>query len=249
MIKRLFFDIEVSPNIGFFWSPGYNITLDYNNIIEERAIICVCYKWEGESKVHALTWNKKHDDKELLKKLVDVMLKADQIVAHNGDKFDQAWIRTRCLYHGIPIPHNFCSFDTLKAARSKFRFNSNRLDYIGRFLGQGKKTETGGFDLWKEITLNNSKKALSKMVEYCKNDVILLESIFKKLNPYVKSNVHVSGDKEKCPECNGSRVHSQGIRITASGVKQARKRCYDCGKWYHVTIKKDEKDGKVLSRE
>lgn len=241
-IKRLFFDIEVSPNIGFFWNPGYNITVDYNNIIKERAIICACYKWEGDSKVYSLVWNSKQNDKELLKKLVDVMLKADQIVAHNGDKFDQAWIRTRCLYHGISIPPVISSFDTLKAARSKFRFNSNRLDYIGKFLGQGQKSETGGFDLWKEITLNNSKKALSKMVEYCKNDVVLLESIFQKMNPYVKSNIHVSGDKEKCPECNSHKVYSQGIRITAAGVKQARKRCNDCGKWYHTIIKKDEKD-------
>lgn len=242
MIKRLFFDIEVSPNIGFFWNPGYNITLDYNNIIHERAIICACYKWENESKVYSLTWDKSKNDKELLKKLSKVMLQADQIVAHNGDKFDQAWIRTRCLYHGVPIPPNFVSVDTLKAARSKFRFNSNRLDYIGKFLGLGKKSETGGFDLWKDITLKNNKKALKKMVEYCKNDVVLLQSIFQKLNPYIKSDIHVSGEKENCPECNSSRVHNQGIRITASGLKQARKRCFDCGKWFQVKVKQDEKN-------
>lgn len=237
MIKRLFFDIEVSPNIGFFWNPGYNITLDYNNIIHERAVICACYKWEHENKVHSLVWDKNKNDKQLLEKMVAVMLQADQIVAHNGDNFDQAWIRTRCLFHGIPIPPAFVSVDTLKEARNRFRFNSNRLDYIGKFLGLGKKTETGGFDLWKKITLKNDKKALKEMVDYCKNDVLLLESIFKKMNPYIKSNLHVSGDKCACPECNSHKVHKQGFRTTATGTKYIRYRCADCGKWYQVNYK------------
>jgi DNA polymerase elongation subunit (family B) len=240
VIKRLFFDIEVSPNIGFFWSPGYNITLDYNNIIHERAVICVCYKWQHESKVHSLTWDKDKNDFSLLERLVEVMLKADQIVAHNGDNFDQAWIRTRCLYHGISVPPKFLSVDTLKEARNKFRFNSNRLDYIGKFLGLGKKTDTGGFDLWKKITLDNNKKALKEMVEYCKNDVLLLESIFLKMNPYVNSNIHVSGKKENCPECNSNRLHRHGIRTTAAGVKYARVKCHDCGKWHQVKIKNEK---------
>lgn len=242
MIKRLFFDIEVSPNIGFFWNPGYNITLDYNNIIKERAIICACYKWENDDYVYSLTWDKSQSDKDLLRKLVDVMLKADQIVAHNGDKFDQAWIRTRCLFHGIPIPPAFVSVDTLKEARSKFRFNSNRLDYISKFLGVGQKSETGGFDLWKNITLNNDKKALKTMVDYCMNDVVILESVFKKMNPYIKSTIHLSGDKHNCPECNSKKVHSQGTRNTASGTKYIRKRCFDCGKWFQILAPKHEKN-------
>lgn len=240
MIKRLFFDIEVSPNIGFFWSPGYNITLDYNNIINERAVICACYKWEHEDKVHALTWDKDKNDFGLLERLVDVMLKADQIVAHNGDNFDQAWIRTRCLFHGISVPPKFVSVDTLKEARARFRFNSNRLDYIAKFLGLGQKSETGGFDLWKKITLQNNKKALREMVEYCKNDVLLLESIFKKMNPYVKSSVHVSGEKDNCPECNGNRLQKHGTRTTAAGIKYVRVRCYNCGKWFQTKLKNEK---------
>jgi DNA polymerase elongation subunit (family B) len=242
MIKRLFFDIEVSPNIGFFWNPGYNLTIDYNNIIHERAVICACYKWEHESKVQSLTWDKDKNDFQLLKKLVDLMLQADQIVAHNGDKFDQAWIRTRCLYHGIAIPPNFVSLDTLKEARYRFRFNSNRLDYIGKFLGLGKKSETGGFDLWKNITLYNNKKSLKQMVDYCKNDVLLLESIFKKMNPYVKTNLHISGENGTCPECNSKKLHKQGTRMTASGTKYTRYQCNDCGKWHQSRIKKNEKN-------
>ena len=45
--KRLFFDIETSPNIGFFWSSGYKINIPFENILKERAIICIAYKYQG----------------------------------------------------------------------------------------------------------------------------------------------------------------------------------------------------------
>ncbi len=53
MRRRLFFDIEVSPNIVFSWRAGYNLNIDPDNIIEERKIICVCWKWEGKDEVHS----------------------------------------------------------------------------------------------------------------------------------------------------------------------------------------------------
>lgn len=240
MRKRLFFDIEVSPNIGFFWQPGYNITVDYNNIIKERAVICACYKWEHKDKVYALAWDENQNDKNLLETLVAVMNEADEIVAHNGDKFDQSWIRTRCIYHGISIPPNYVSIDTLKAARSKFKFNSNRLDYIGKFLGVGAKTETGGFDLWKDITLHNSKKALREMIDYCKNDVVLLQSVFEKMNPYIPVKSKVSNNNDNCPECDSSKVFKQGTRISAGGQLKAKMQCQNCGKWFQKTIKHEK---------
>ena len=68
-IKRLFFDIETSPNIGLFWEAGYRKTISPDNIIKERAIICICYKWEHEEEVHSLTWDKNQNDKKMLEQL------------------------------------------------------------------------------------------------------------------------------------------------------------------------------------
>ena len=99
--RRLFFDIETSPNIGLFWQAGYKQKIDYSNIITERAIICICYKWEDEKEVRFLTWDKKKNDKAMLQKFVHVANTADELVGHNGDKFDLAWIRTRCLFHSL----------------------------------------------------------------------------------------------------------------------------------------------------
>jgi len=88
MRKRLFFDIETSFNIGIFWRSGYNLTIQPDDIIKERAIICVSWKWEGKDEVHNLTWDKNQCDKKLLKDFVKILNQADEIVAHNGDRFD-----------------------------------------------------------------------------------------------------------------------------------------------------------------
>ena len=168
--KRLFFDIETSPNIGMFWTAGYKLNIGHDNIIKERAIICICYKWEGDEKIYSLTWDNDQNDKKMLEKFVLIANEADELVGHNGDKYDLAWIKTRCLFHGIPMFPKYTTIDTLKQARAHFRFNSNKLDYIGKFLGLGEKIHTG-FDLWKNIVLNKDKQALEDMVTYCKGDV------------------------------------------------------------------------------
>lgn len=180
--KRLFFDIETSPNIVFSWRIGHKINISHDNIIDERAIICVSYKWEGESKVHSLKWNK-GDDKELLEHFSKIIDSADEIVTQNGDRFDIKWLRARCIYHGIPISPKFNSIDTLKMAKAGFNFNSNRLDYMGSFLGVGEKLKTG-YDLWKRVILDDDKEAMKEMVEYCEEDVRLLERVYDKLQPY-----------------------------------------------------------------
>ena len=181
--KLLYFDLEVSPNIGLFWKSGYDLKITHDDIIQERAIICVCWKWEGEDKVHSLAWNK-GNDKELCLKFSKIIDSADIVCTQNGDRFDIKWLRTRCLYHGIPISPKFNSIDTLKLARNSFYFNSNKLDYLGKFTGVGGKIETG-YSLWKDILLKNCKTSLTKMIDYCKVDVIRLEQVHQKLKPYV----------------------------------------------------------------
>lgn len=235
--KRLFFDIETSPNIGFFWQSGYKLNIPYQNIIKERAIICICYKWEGDDKVYSLNWDGKQDDKVLLQKFIEVANEAQEIVGHNGDKFDLPWVRTRCLLHDIPMFPSYNTIDTLKQARSKFRFNSNCLDYIAHYLGIGGKTATG-FSLWKEITLNNDREALKVMVEYCKNDVILLEQIYNHLANHFPHKTHygaLNGNKYSCPECGSTELIFSKKRYSATGIEKIQMQCKDCHKYHTVS--------------
>ena len=238
--KRLYFDIEVSANIGLFWQSGYKISIGTENIIKERAVICICYKWEESKDVYYLHWDKKQCDKKMLQEFIEVANEADELVGHNGDKFDLAWIRTRCLFHNIEMFPNYVTIDTLKVARSKFKFNSNRLDYIGKFLGLGQKIHTN-FDLWKDIMLNNDKKALEDMIDYCIQDVILLEKVHKALNNHIPSKTHYGvafgGDRGSCPECGSDELIKYNRRIMASGLVKIQYKCKTCGKFHSKTDK------------
>lgn len=238
-LKRLFWDIETSPNIMFSWRCGSKIYLDPGNIIQERAIICICYKWEDGKRVNALTWDD-GDDREMVSKFTQVVEQADELVAHNGDRFDLRWFNGRNLIHGLdPVP-SAKTVDTLKIARKHFYLNSNRLDYLGKLLlGEGKIG--ANFSLWRRIVLENDNRAMTEMVRYCKKDVLLLERIWERLRDYEAPKTHAgvlltgsSRDRWMCPHCASSRVKKSKTCVTAKGSTQHQMQCKDCGGYYSI---------------
>jgi hypothetical protein len=208
----------------------------------ESAIICICWKWEGEKKVYSLQWDK-GNDKEMVRNFLEVANEADEMVAHNGDQFDLKWFNTRCALYGFNFPEAK-TVDTLVIARRRFNFNSNRLDYIAKFLlGEGKiKTE---FDLWKDICLDNSPRAMDKMIKYCKNDVRVLQRVWEILQRFHKSKTHVGvlegKPKWTCPHDGSYNVHTRRAKVTAMGTRQFQMQCKDCGKYYTVSGKSHSK--------
>ena len=238
--KRLFFDIETSYCTGWFWRPSFKTSISYDQVLNNSAIICICYKWEGSNKIHHLKWDK-GNDKQMIKKFVDVLLDADEVVGHNSDKFDLKWVRTRCLISGIKSLPDFKSIDTLKISRQKFNFPSNRLDAIGKFLGFGGKKDTGGIQLWHDIIQKNSTKAMTEMIDYCKRDVELLEKVYLKLEGYSNSKTHrgvqAGNDKCSCPNCGADNYRVQQTKYMASGMVKKILNCKDCHKYYFVSLK------------
>jgi hypothetical protein len=230
-MKRLFFDCETSPNVVYSWRIGYKIDLSHDNIIEERKIICISYKWEGSDKVQTLTWDAKKCDRELCRKFAKIAAGADEMVAHNGDRFDIKWFRTRCLIHGIEALPHYVTVDTLKLAKAGFYFNSNRLDYLGALLAGGGKKDTGGFGLWK-ATMAGDRKALKLMSDYCEQDVKVLERVFHKLQPYSKHRTHVGalagGYKHHCPACGSDQTKRDKPSVTAAGTPRIQMKCNHC---------------------
>ena len=131
---------------------------------------------------------------------------------------------------------NFKTIDTLKEARKGFRFNSNRLDYISKFGGSTGKIGTS-FDLWKKIVLNKCDKSLKYMVKYCKKDVIELETVFNKMNKYIKPKTSVATCKSDCPECGNNHVRNVRVNVGVSGIKQHQFQCHECHKYFTVSEK------------
>lgn len=238
--RRLYFDIETSPNIGLFWEAGWKKTIDYSNIIQERAIICICYKWEDEKEVYSLNWDSKQSDKLMLEKFIEVANTATELVGHNVDRFDLSWVRTRCLFHKIAMFPKYQTIDTLKVARSKFKFNSNKLNYIANSLGFGQKIKTE-FGLWKDILLNKDKAAMDKMIKYCKKDVILLEKVHKALSTHIDNKVHYGvifgADRGSCPNCGSDDLIRSCARTTVTGLVKIQYKCNTCNHYHTKTDK------------
>lgn len=229
--KILYLDIETAPNIGWFWGCSFKTSITPEQIIKERFIIMVSYKWKGNKKVHNLSVNLRDmSDKKVLSKLAKVLEKADLVVTHNGDRFDLKWINTRMLYHGLQPIQQYKSEDTLKIAKKYFNFQSNRLNYIANLLGIGNKLDTGGIRLWLDIVLEKCPKALKKMIRYCDQDVRLLERVHNALSHYHKPAINLSGTGLLgCLRCENPRMTTNGITTLASGTQQQRLRCLKCG--------------------
>ena len=238
-VKRLFFDIETSPMVVYSWRIGWKINLSPDNIIEDWKVICISYKWEHEDEVRHFVWDaEKKCDKEVLRQFIEVANLADELIAHNGDKFDIKKIRTRCIYHRIPMFPTYRTLDTLKKARSGFNFNSNRLDYIARFLGVGAKVEHEGFTMWKKC-MEGDEDALKAMVHYCDGDIVVLEDVFTVMQNYITQNTNTAvasgGYKYQCPSCGSDHVHLHKNSITPKGTIQRMMQCDSCNYGYSIS--------------
>lgn len=207
--------------------------------------------WEGEGKVHHITWDE-GDDRAVCEKLAGLLNEADEIVGHNSDKFDIPWIRTRCAFHGIFVRPDLVGVDTLKLARKAFRFNSNKLSYITEFLGLDTKIHVD-YELWKRVVLNHEAAALKLMVKYCKNDVRITADLYKKLVPYGKIKTHagvVAGlSRASCPQCASVSCQRRGYRVTASGTKSQIMSCNECGRNFTITMTEAKKGEKADYKE
>ena len=241
--KRLFFDIETGYNIVKAFSAGFKKNILHSDIIKERKILCVAYKWENDNKVHTLAWDGK-DDKTLLEKFIPIMERADVLVGHNSVRYDTKYIRTRAMAHNIFISSRFSEEDTCKIAKKHFFLNSNKLDYLGQFLGLGKKVQHRGIDMWDDIILHNSKEAMQEMLEYNIQDVILTEKVYHKLMEYslqtVNTTKQITGESHTCPQCGSSEAKLVNTIFLPSGNVKRVMRC-ECNNQFEINNKLYEK--------
>lgn len=132
----------------------------------------------------------------------------------------------------------FKQVDTLKWARSIFKFDSARLDAICQATGLGRKIATKS-DLWRRCS-DGDEKAFVTMGRYCAHDTCLLEQAHDMIRPWVPNgpNMAVYMDrKHVCPSCGSSHVVRNGTRVLTTR-KYRRMNCQECGHWFKGEIVK-----------
>lgn len=240
-IKRLFFDIETTDYEITLrtWSLRNSIKyFDPRWITREKQIICISYKWQYEDMIHTLDW--RNGEKQMLKDFIKIMGEAHEVVAHNCDNFDIKFLRTRCLSNGVLMFPNYRSLDTLKKTRSFFLNASNKLGYLGEWLGIGGKQEHDGKKLWDDVLAGDVKR-LEEMIRYCERDVVMLEDYYFIISPFITHNnnfaVLTGGDRWDCPECASSDVKMYRTYSTPMGVIRREMKCNNCKKQYKISNK------------
>jgi len=244
MTKTLLFDIETAPNLGFVWGKWQQDVIEFDR---DWYILCFCSKWLDKRKItcHALPNFKRYDvdredDKRVVKKLWKLFDEADILVAHHGDPFDVKKANARFVAHDLPPPSPYKTVDTVKVARKHFKFDSNKLDELGRYLGIGRKLPTTGFALWKGC-MEGDKKAWAKMVRYNRQDVKLLEEVYLILRPWMPNhpNVNILSDKRgACPTCGENRLVKRGQTIVGRVNKRQNYQCRSCGAYSQGKLEK-----------
>ena len=247
--RILLYDLETSLQTVAVFQLGGNDWIQPSNILQERHIICAAWQWLGEDKIHTVSLlddperfaRDEHDDRHVVETLHKVMSEADVVVAHYGDSFDNKYVLTRILYHGLdPLPP-LQTIDTKKIAKQRFYFNANNLDYIGKYLKVGQKSAHGP-GLWLDILKGGDKAvaAIKKMVVYNRGDVELLREVFLKLRPYIPNyiNRELFGHTG-CPRCGSKKVQSRGTYYALTRTYRRWQCMGDCKGWFR-TLKADE---------
>ena len=229
-MKTLFLDIETAPNIAHVWGL-WDQNVSVNQLMESSYTMCWAAKWAGEKGV-LFDSTYQSSAKHMVRGVHKLLDAADVVVHYHGSAFDIPTVNKEFLIHGLPPPSPVKQIDLLKVVKEKFRFPSNKLDYVSQRLGLGKKFEHEGHSLWVKC-MNNDPIAWKQMEEYNKHDVILLEGLYYRVRPWIKGhpNSALLEGGQQCPTCNSLRYHKRGFAYTNSYQYQ-RYQCLDCSAWF-----------------
>jgi len=237
--KVLIFDIETAPIEAYVWGLfDQNVGLDM--VKQNTTILSWSAKWLGSTEdqvMYADVRDQKNfrDDKELVQTIRDLLDEADIILTQNGERFDVKKLNYRMLYHGIKPPSSFKSIDTLRIAKSKFGFDSNKLAHMTDLLNTKYKkldhSEFAGAKLWTEC-LKGNMKAFTSMEKYNKYDVLSLEELyvdsFLPWDTTLNFSAFSDDFKFRC-NCGNDELKKNGFHITKKSKFQ-KYVCTNCGK-------------------
>jgi len=195
-------------------------------------VMCWSAKWLGEDEIFFDSVYQSRPKKML--KLIHMLLEqADAVIHYNGTRFDIPTLNKEFLLAGLPPPSTYKQIDLLSTARGRFRFPSNKLDYIAQALGVGKKHDHAGHTLWVKCMAGEAE-AWATMEAYNKQDVVLLERVYEVFLPWIKNHPNIALfnglEEDTCPNCGGTHLKKRGFSYTTT-QKYQRYQCYACGTW------------------
>jgi DNA polymerase III epsilon subunit-like protein len=234
--KILLLDIETLPLLALvFQKQVWKAKISHDKTLSDWYMVTWAAKWLNSKEIMSdrLTSEEisNEDDSRIVKGLWELLDEADCVIAHNALGFDIPNINTRSIKYNLFPPSPFKIIDTLRVVQSQFGFTHNSLDALAGFFGLEGKTPTT-FELWKDCMFGK-EEALASMEVYNIQDVIVLEEVYLKLRPYIKSHsnldLHYDDATPHCPTCGSTKLSLVPDKsFYTQAVKYQLYRC-ECG--------------------
>lgn len=239
-VRALVYDIETSPSIAYHWR-RWKENISEAQVIQNSYVLTWSAKWLGDDRVVADSVHLHNsadelglpNDFEVVNSLWHMLDEADIIIHQNGDNFDLPTMNSRFVYWGLYPPHPSKSVDTLKIAKKEFRFPSNSLDSLARYLGLDVSKIKTDFELWRRC-MEGDISAYEEMLTYNMRDVEVLEEVYLRLRPFDRKHPNVSlytaVDGPTCPCCGSPHLEPTHRHAYTAVSKFPTYRCTECGK-------------------
>ena len=243
-MKILIIDIETKPHQVFCWGFFDQYIDPMSQVAEPGGTISWAAKWYGERKMEFRS--SFHDGHEVMvRRMYDLMDEADMIIHYNGNKFDIPHLHKEFVMLGLTPPAPSKHVDMLKVVKRRFRFPSNKMDFVCRELELGGKTPHKGMQLWRDCmegldvedfsdAEEHVVKAWNKMRTYNKQDVNLTEKLYDRIKGWIPGHPNhgffSDGTSLVCPTCGSPKLQRRGTQHLISRTYQ-RYCCQGCGAW------------------
>ena len=233
--RILHVDLETAPNLGYFWGL-WQQNISHEHVETNSYVLCWSAKWDGR---RGITYaSVQHNTpKVMLQKIHTLLDQADIVVHYNGSSFDIPILNKEFLKQGLKPPAPYRQIDLLRICRSSFRFDSNKLDAVTKYLGMQTKMKHRGFQLWVGC-MRGDKKCWKEMERYNRRDVVILERLYHRLLPWIAQHplLRLCLNQLACPKCGSKRTQRRGC-VATRAASFYRFQCLHCGGWFRSSKK------------
>lgn len=232
VMRILAWDLECSPHLVYTFGL-WNQNIGINQIKEPSRVMCFAARWADKPKNSIEFFSDfHHGHEQMVHEAWTRLDDADALLSWNGPGFDTKQMNREFELLGLGPPSPVREIDLMKAAKKRFYFPSNKLDWVSQELGVGEKVKHEGMDLWLKC-MAGDPAAWARFKRYNEQDVHLLVELHERLLPwldgYPNTNLY-DGTTDHCPRCGHPDLVKRGFRTTATGSYQ-RYMCQSCGSW------------------
>lgn len=212
-------------------------------IKEEWSVGAFSAKWLNEAPSKMLyvdnSRNKDpRDDKALLKRMWELLDKADRVVTQNGEKFDAKKLNARFIQMSMNPPSPYEHIDTYKLTKKVADFTSHKLEYLTDKLNVKYKKlaheDFPGMSLWKAC-LRGDKDAWASMKKYNMHDVLSTEEMYLNIRAWAPETMakpfRITDAGKECGTCGVVGQMREGEPRHSKGRTYRQHSCLKCGAW------------------